>query len=204
MTSNGIRDNITAMSGSQFSNNHFGIGIIGAGIIFEQHARACEQLVDRARLLGVAEVDDAKLRMATANHFIPFDCHDYRELLDRKGIDIVTVCTQPVFHEKIVVEALEAGKYVLCEKPLAHTLRSADRIIEVASRFPGKLSIVYQFRYLPEVQRTIWLRDNGRLGPLLFGRFSRYARFQKLTKKPKPEKKERTGGDAGRSPAGGK
>lgn len=177
------------MLGSQFSNNHFGVGIIGAGTIFEQHALACEQLVDRARLLGVAEVDDAKLRMATAKHFIPFDCHDYRELLERKGIDIVTVCTPPVFHEKIVVEALEAGKYVLCEKPLAHTLGSADRIIEVARRFPGKLSIVYQFRYLPEVQRAIWLRDNGRLGPLLLGRFSRYACFQKPAKKSKPGKK---------------
>jgi predicted dehydrogenase len=67
---------------------------------------------------------------------------------------------------------------VICEKPLAHTLESADRIIAVAKKYPGKLSTVYQFRYLPEVQRALWLRDHGRLGKLLFGRFHRFAKFE--------------------------
>jgi predicted dehydrogenase len=93
-------------------------------------------------------------------------------------VDVITVCTPPVLHERVVVEALEAGKVVICEKPLAHTLESADRIISVAKRHPGKLSTVYQFRYLPEVQRTLWLRDHGRLGRLLMGRFHRFAKFE--------------------------
>lgn len=157
----------------------FGVGIVGAGIVFERHARAYAQLVDRARLSAVAEVDEEKLRQVTTNYPVPFGCRDYRELLNRKDVEIVTVCTPPCFHERIVIESLEAGKYVICEKPLAHTLEAADRILEVAERFPGKLSTVYQFRYLPEVQRTIWLRDNERLGRLLFGRFSWYGRFQR-------------------------
>ncbi len=94
-----------------------------------------------------------------------------------------------------MVDALEAGKFVICEKPLAHTLESADRIIAVAKKHPGKLSTVYQFRYLPEVQRTLWLRDHGRLGKLLFGRFHRFAKFEaparpaKDGKPAKPAKK---------------
>ncbi|HEU5413423.1 MAG TPA: Gfo/Idh/MocA family oxidoreductase [Candidatus Angelobacter sp.] len=155
-----------------------GIGIVGAGKIFEQHAIACNSLAGRARLLGIADINEAQLQKASAQYGIPLAAADYRSLLDRKDIDVITVCTPPVLHERIVVDALEAGKFVICEKPLAHTLQSADRIIAVAKKHPGKLSTVYQFRYLQEIQRTLWLRDHGRLGRLLFGRFHRFAKFE--------------------------
>ena len=172
-----------------------GIGIVGAGRIFEQHAIACNALADRARLLAITDINEAQLQKAASQYSIPFAAADYRSLLDRSEIDVITVCTPPVLHERVVVDALESGKYVICEKPLAHTLESADRIIAVANKHPGKLSTVYQFRYLPEVQRTIWLRDSGRSGRLLFGRFHRFAKFEapprpaKEGKPAKPAKK---------------
>ena len=155
-----------------------GIGIVGAGKIFEQHAIACNSLAGRARLAAIADIDEAQLQKAAGKYSIPFAAGDYRSLLDRNDIDVITVCTPPVLHERVVVDALEAGKFVICEKPLAHTLESADRIIATAKKHPGKLSTVYQFRYLPEVQRTLWLRDHGRMGKLLFGRFHRFAKFE--------------------------
>jgi UDP-N-acetyl-2-amino-2-deoxyglucuronate dehydrogenase len=172
-----------------------GIGIVGAGRIFEQHGIACNSLEGRARLLAIADIDEARLQKAAGQYSIPFAAGDYRSLLDRNDIDVITVCTPPVLHERVVVDALEAGKFVICEKPLAHTLESADRIIAVAKEHPGKLSTVYQFRYLPEVQRTLWLRDHGWLGKLLFGRFHRFAKFEtparpaKDGKPAKPAKK---------------
>jgi predicted dehydrogenase len=172
-----------------------GIGIVGAGKIFEQHAIACNSLAGRARLAAIADIDEAQLQKAAGKYSIPFAAGDYRSLLDRNDIDVITVCTPPVLHERVVVDALEAGKFVICEKPLAHTLESADRIISVAKKHPGKLSTVYQFRYLPEVQRTLWLRDHGYLGRLLFGRFHRFAKFEaparpaKDGKPAKPAKK---------------
>jgi UDP-N-acetyl-2-amino-2-deoxyglucuronate dehydrogenase len=155
-----------------------GIGIVGAGRIFEQHAIACNSLGGRARLLAIADIDEAQLQKAASKYSIPFAGADYRSLLDRNDIDVITVCTPPVLHERVVVDALEAGKFVICEKPLAYTLESADRIIAVAKKHQGKLSTVYQFRYLPEIQRALWLRDHGRLGRLLFGRFHRFAKFE--------------------------
>jgi UDP-N-acetyl-2-amino-2-deoxyglucuronate dehydrogenase len=172
-----------------------GIGIVGAGKIFEQHAIACNSLEGRAKLLAIADINEDQLQKAAGKYSIPFAAADYRILLDRQDIDVITVCTPPVLHERVVVEALEAGKFVICEKPLAHTLESADRIIAVAKKYPGKLSTVYQFRYLPEVQRALWLRDNDRLGKLLFGRFHRFAKFEaparpaKDGKPAKPAKK---------------
>src|SRR5688572_26636401 len=127
----------------------FGVGIVGAGRVFEQHARACAELGGRARLLAIADLDDAQVRNATSRHFIPYAYRDYRSLLDRQDIALVAVCTPPASHERIVVDALEAGKFVMCEKPLAHTLQAADRIVAAARRFPGRLSTVFQFRYLP-------------------------------------------------------
>jgi predicted dehydrogenase len=174
-------------------SNVLGVGIIGAGTVFEQHALAYGQLAGRARLLAIAEIDEARLRAATSRHFIPFATTDHRALLDRREIDIVTVCTPPSSHETFVVDALRAGKYVVCEKPLAHTLEAADRIIEVSRRFPGRLSTVHQFRYLPEVRNTVWLRDQGHLGPLLFGRFSRYARNDASVKPARPGKARKPG-----------
>jgi UDP-N-acetyl-2-amino-2-deoxyglucuronate dehydrogenase len=172
-----------------------GIGIVGAGKIFEQHAIACNSLGGRAKLLALADIDEARLQKAADQYSIPFAAGDYRRLLDRNDIDVITVCTPPVLHGRVVVDALEAGKFVICEKPLAHTLESADRIIAVAKKHPGKLSTVYQFRYLLEVQRTLWLRDHGRMGKLLFGRFHRFAKFEaparpaKDGKPAKPAKK---------------
>jgi len=171
------------------------IGIVGAGKIFEQHAIACNSLGGRAKLLALADIDESRLQKAADQYSIPFTAGDYRSLLDRNDIDVITVCTPPVLHERVVVDALEAGKFVICEKPLAHTLESADRIIAMAKKHPGKLSTVYQFRYLPEVQRTLWLRDHGRMGNLLFGRFHRFAKFEaparpaKDGKPAKPAKK---------------
>ncbi|PYR51798.1 MAG: hypothetical protein DMF95_07835, partial [Acidobacteria bacterium] len=95
----------------------FGMGIVGAGRIFEQHARAYAALGARARLLAIADVDQAQLQKVTARYFIPYAYQDHRALLERDDVDVVTVCTPPVLHERVVVDALEAGKFVLCEKP---------------------------------------------------------------------------------------
>ncbi len=171
-----------------------GVGVVGAGRISEHHARAYDEIGPaRARLLAIADLDESQLRNTTSRRFIPLAYRDYRALLERDDIDLVTVCTPPASHERIVVDALEAGKFVMCEKPLAHTLAAADRIIAAARRFPGKLTTVYQFRYLPEVARTRWLCEQGRIGRLLFGRFSRYARFETPAKPAKPGKSSKPG-----------
>jgi predicted dehydrogenase len=160
----------------------YGAAIIGGGVIFRDHARAYTQLAGRVRMIGLADVDATRARSATDQFFIPFSTSNYQELLARDDADIVNVCTPPNLHEEMVVAALSAGKYVVCEKPLAHTLAACDRIREAAERHPGKLSTVYQLRYAPESKRTIWARDNGVLGEICFGRFSRYGTIDERQK----------------------
>ena len=151
----------------------YGVGIIGAGGIFAEHARGYAQL-PRTRVVGLADVNEQQMRRASKDFFIPYTTSDYHDLLGREDIDIVDICTPPNLHEEMVLAALQAGKYVLCEKPLAPSLAAADRIIAAAQAYPDKLSVIYQLRYVPEVRRIILLRDQGYLGELQFGRFSRY------------------------------
>ena len=134
-------------------------------------------LPGRLRLVGVAEVDEHRRRAATETCFVPHVTNDHRELIERPDVHVVVVCTPPVGHEAIVVDALEAGKHVVCEKPLASDLATVDRLVELERTAPGRLSTVYQWRYRPEVRRIVHLRDEGLLGRLLLGRFQRFARL---------------------------
>src|SRR3990172_8052344 len=136
----------------QTSRRVYGVGIIGAGGIFAEHARGYAQM-PRARIVALADVDAERMRRASKDFFIPFTCSNYNDLLARPDVDIVDICTPPSLHEEMVLAALRAGKHVLCEKPLAHSLASADRIIEAARQYPGKLSVIYQLRYSPEARR---------------------------------------------------
>lgn len=154
-------------------NDIVGVGIVGTGAIFRDHFVGCQSLPALCRVVGIAEVDERRRTAATERYFIPFACEDYRELLQRHDVDVVNVCTPPHLHEEIVIAALQAGKYVVCEKPLAHTLEAADRIVEASQQSPGKLSTVFQLRYVSEFQRLLWLQEQGALGELLFGRFVR-------------------------------
>ncbi len=152
-----------------------GAAIVGAGVIFREHVGGYARLADRVRVVGVAELDAEKRDAATKGNFIPVATDDYHELLARDDVDIVNICTPPAFHEDVIADSLRAGKYVICEKPLATNLAAVDRIIQVAEQFPGKLSVVYQLRYAPEMKRIRWLRDHGHLGPLIYGAASRFS-----------------------------
>lgn len=152
-----------------------GIGIIGGGGISQSHVRGVTELRGRARLVGVADLSASRLRRFSEQQYVPLVWTDYHRLLDRPDIDVAIIGTPPSTHEQLVTDALEAGKAVLCEKPLAHTLAAADRIIDVAARYPGKLCVIHQLRYDLQFERMRWLIENGWLGDLQAGRVERYS-----------------------------
>jgi predicted dehydrogenase len=153
----------------------YGVGLVGTGEISMSHVTAFRALDPRLRIVGVADKDDYRLRAFSQRAFAPYSTTDYKKLLERTDIDVVSVCTPPGSHSQIVTDALAAGKHVVCEKPLAPTLRETDELIEVAKRYPGKLSTVYQRRYFPEIKSLIQQVEDGRFGTLVAGRFTRYA-----------------------------
>lgn len=95
---------------------------------------------------------------------------DYRELLEDKTIEVVHVCTPNKSHADITVDALESGKHVMCEKPMAKTAEGARRMVEAAKRTGKKLTIGYQNRYRADSQYLYKACRRGDLGEIYFAK----------------------------------
>lgn len=89
---------------------------------------------------------------------------DYRQILDNPGIDAVFVCTPDHLHAEHAIAALEAGKHVFLEKPMAITIAQCDAILVAAAKSRGKLYVGHNMRFFPVVQKMRELIDAGRIG----------------------------------------
>lgn len=142
-----------------------GIGIIGAGAVLKRNALAYLSSPDLARLVAVADLDRARADAGRDFYGMEASYQDYRELIACPDIDVVSVCTRPNVHAQLVADAVRAGKHVLCEKPIAHTLAGADEIIAACERHPDvHVCCLYQWRSDPAVQLLHELSEKGHLG----------------------------------------
>ena len=154
--------------GGHTTNEVLGVGIIGAGGIVKRHAVAYRSLPEFCRLVAVADIDISRANAAKREHGFAEAYSEYRELLARGDIHVVSVCTPPHAHSRIVIAALEAGKHVLCEKPMARTLEEADLEIEAAARQKSqKFSCVYQYRSDPAHRRVRAMVSSDSLGKIV-------------------------------------
>lgn len=95
---------------------------------------------------------------------------DYKELLKDESIDVVHVCTPNKSHSFITVDALEAGKHVMCEKPMAKTSKDAKAMVEAAKRTGKKLTIGYQNRFRNDSQYLHSICEKGDLGEIYYAK----------------------------------
>ena len=141
------------------------IGIVGTGLIAHEHAKAIA-LTPGTTLLAAADIAEDRLQQFADTFGTARQYACAKELVADQEVDLVAITTPPASHEEPVTAALEAGKYVLCEKPLAATLASAIRISEAESRHPGRLATCYQRRCEPAYRRLVWLCRNGWIGEI--------------------------------------
>lgn len=142
-------------------------GLIGCGRVAPRHAESVDALPD-ARLVAVADVRESRAAHF-AQHYGAEMLTDYRALLARPDVDVVSICTPSGLHAQMAIDALQAGKHVIVEKPIALSLADADRMIATAAATGRKLCVVLQNRYNPPMQDLRRIVDEGRLGRLLLG-----------------------------------
>ena len=142
------------------------VGIIGTGLIAKEHAQALVMVKDTARLAAAADIDAVRLEAFGTAHLVRRRYREPMELIADSEVDLVAITTPPAAHEELVTAALEKGKSVFCEKPLAHSLASAARIAEMERRHPGRLAVSYQLRCDPYYRRLQWLCRNGWIGEI--------------------------------------
>jgi len=98
-----------------------------------------------------------------------FTTGDYREILARGDVNVVFVTTPDFLHEEMAVAALEAGKAVYLEKPIAITIPGADQILAAAARTGSKLYLGHNMRHMVVVLKMKELIDSGRIGEVKAG-----------------------------------
>src|SRR5436309_15755849 len=147
------------------SSNDIRIGFIGSGF-----AR-------RVQLPGLAFVPGARATAIASGHRANAEAvarefglqvfTDGAELARSADVDVVVVSSTPDSHARHAIAALEAGKHVLCEKPMALDAFEAERMVQVAERSPGCARIDHELRYEPNRRRARELIRAGAIGPVL-------------------------------------
>src|SRR5687767_9067801 len=105
-----------------------GVGIIGSGFIADLHAAAIA-MVPEIDLVAVASPSKGKAAAFAHERGIPHAYEDYRSLLERRDIHLVSLALPNDRHAEAAIAAAAAGKHIICEKPLCRTLEEADRMI---------------------------------------------------------------------------
>lgn len=148
------------------------IGIIGCGGIANgKHLPSLSKL-SNVELVAFCDIIPESAEKAAAKYGIEgaLVCEDYKEVLQDASIDIVHVLTPNISHAEITIAALEAGKHVMCEKPMAKTAEDAKRMVETAKRTGKKLTIGYNNRFRPDSQHLKNVCAEGELGHIYFAK----------------------------------
>ncbi|WP_124728463.1 Gfo/Idh/MocA family protein [Staphylospora marina] len=137
-------------------------GIVGCGHIAKKHVAAIEA-ADGAKLVAVCDTNEARLAEFATGEVKGFT--DLAEML-KTDIDVVCICTPSGLHARLAVQAAEAGKHVIVEKPMALTLEDADAIIDACERNGVKLAVVHPNRFRPAAVELKRMIDSGAFGKI--------------------------------------
>lgn len=142
-------------------------GIIGCGHIAHKHAEA----IVNSPLMELKAVYDINLSAAEAfaEKYGVSWCADINDLLNDSGVDVINVCTPSGLRLEIGLQVAGAEKHLVVEKPMALTLKEADRLIEVCRGKGVKLAVMHQNRFIPAVRRMMKAVSAGRFGKLTHG-----------------------------------
>ena len=141
------------------------VGVIGAGFMGAMHGQ-CYSLLPNVKLLGIADIRKEKAEELAQK----FNCAVYAsadELLRNPEVDAVDVCLPTYLHPKGVIKAAEAGKHVICEKPIALTVKDADRMIKAAEKRKVIFMVAQVIRFWPEYLRLKEIYEKKELGRLI-------------------------------------
>jgi myo-inositol 2-dehydrogenase/D-chiro-inositol 1-dehydrogenase len=140
-----------------------GVGVVGSGFIADTHLASLAE-VQGAHAVAVAGRTTESAVTLAARHGIKDAYGDYRQLLERRDVDVVLVASPNDTHCQVVVEAAAAGKHVICEKPLGRTLAEADVMIAATDRAGVRLMYAEQLCFAPKYVRAKQLMEEGAFG----------------------------------------
>lgn len=141
-----------------------GVAIVGTGMIGAVHRRAA--LLAGAVVRGVGASSPERAREVAQSWDVPRAYRDIEEVVADPQVQVVHVCTPNHLHRAMAQAALEAGKHVVCEKPLATTLQDAQVLASLAAATGLVATVPFVYRFHPVVREARARIAQGELGPL--------------------------------------
>jgi predicted dehydrogenase len=139
------------------------VGITGCGI-GQVHARAYGSLPGLYEVRGICDLDSSKAGALAAEAGAGFVTASFAALCARTDIDVIDICTPSGLHAPQVLEALATGKHVICEKPVAGSLRDVEGLIAAEARAGRRVMPIFQSRFSAGARKLRLLRDSGIAG----------------------------------------
>lgn len=139
--------------------------IFGCGVIAKTHARALRE-IDGAQLVACADINFPAAEAFSAQQNIRTE-PDWTSLLHCSDIDVICICTPSGTHAPLAIDALNAGKHVVLEKPMALNTAQCDEIIAAADRSHARITVISQLRTSPDIPRAKQLLENNALGKII-------------------------------------
>lgn len=125
-------------------------GCIGTGgIAAKKHLNQYSQ-IDTIDIVAVCDVSIEKAERLARKYNIPRVYTDYKEMLKKEQLDLVSVCTPNYLHKPIIIEVLKNGGHVHCEKPMAITVEESEAIIKAKNKYGKKIMVGLNKRFTPE------------------------------------------------------
>ena len=155
------------------------VGIIGCGGISGVHFEGYKQ--NGALIIACADVNEAAARTkATQYNCVPYT--DYKKMLTKEKLDVISICTPPVFHKEIAVAAFKKKIHVLCEKPLAFNVAEAKAMVSAAKKNRVVFMTAFCHRFQAPLVAMKKLIDSGKLGTVLMFRNRFAGKFNNVEK----------------------
>lgn len=139
------------------------VGVVGLGWAGERHLEGYQALPD-IEISALAGLEEDKLQELGLAYQIPHLYRDYQDLVAREDLDIVSVCTPNHLHAPIAIAALQQGKHVLCEKPLARDSKEAEAMVKAAVSGNRVLQVAFNHRQRGDVQVLRHFVEENKLG----------------------------------------
>jgi len=138
------------------------VGVVGAGTMGLFHTNGYKEIPE-AEVRAVFDLEEARARKFAEQHGIEL-YPSIGQMLEDSEIEIIDICTPTPSHKEIFLRAIEAGKHVFCEKPLARTLREAEEILTACHKGGKKYSVGHVLRFFQEYETIRKLLDAGDIG----------------------------------------
>jgi predicted dehydrogenase len=177
-----------------------GVGLIGTGYMGKCHAlawtgvKAVFGTTPVVRRVALCEVDESLARRRADEFGFQISTSDWRSLVSNPEVDVVSITTPNAWHAPMAIAALEAGKHVWCEKPMAPALADAERMA-AAAQASGRVAILgYNYIQSPAIRYIAKLMERGAIGPVTHFRFEMDEDYMADAEAPFSWKSEKTAG----------